>query len=192
MMAKSRTAGRLLLAVFLMMASFWTVSGPAEASGTCGPQGGPYCHYQPYYWDQDQYQTGYCGITQGTYVKSVQWILWVDGKLSSRSDVDGIMGAHTDAAIRSWQSQHGLKADGCFGYNSWYRARRGSDSVYTGSNTYYYPHMDHIYNSGNEVWNYKEGAHTTLGKQYIWYAEFWEVNDECINTSASYTGCYLS
>jgi peptidoglycan hydrolase-like protein with peptidoglycan-binding domain len=58
-------------------------------------------------------------LTTRNYVKSVQAILWVNGKFSSTTSIDGVFGSGTTTALKGWQAEHGLTQDGCAGYYTW-------------------------------------------------------------------------
>lgn len=51
------------------------------------------------------------------YVRHWQMFLNLNGY--SCGDADGIFGPKTDAAVRKWQKDHGLVADGIIGKNTW-------------------------------------------------------------------------
>lgn len=96
---------------------------------------------QPYEW-RDGDLTGSCtnGWKSGGYVWSVQSILYAEGLLSV-SQVDGLWGPVTASAAKTWQSRHGLTADGCFGYNSWNKAQHGYHNINVGGETVRFYHL---------------------------------------------------
>lgn len=65
-------------------------------------------------------------------VRGVQTALDSMGYYIGSTGVDGVWGANTKAAVRSFQSDHGLSADGIVGANSW-RALCSSSSYRYGS-----------------------------------------------------------
>lgn len=89
---------------------------------------------------------------------SVQSILYASGLLSA-SGVDGIWGPVTESAARTWQSRHGLTADGCWGFNTWSRAQSGYHNVSIGGEVVRFNHMTLTSQSNpNDVrWRYEEG-----------------------------------
>jgi hypothetical protein len=64
-------------------------------------------------------------VTQGNLVGAWQSILYADGYLNlcGGSGVDGHFGPITKTATQSWQSAHGLVADGIVGPKTWGAAR---------------------------------------------------------------------
>lgn len=108
-MIKRRLMGAIVGAVLLV----GMLAAPASAHG------------QPWQWNQGE-AVGYCGLTNGGYVKSFQAILWASGQFSSMSAVDGIFGSATNSATKSWQLSHNLNNDGCAGVYTWDKAQNGS------------------------------------------------------------------
>jgi len=66
-------------------------------------------------------------VTAGNLVGAWQSILYADGYLSlcGGAGVDGYFGSITKTATQSWQSAHGLVADGIVGPKTWGKARSG-------------------------------------------------------------------
>ncbi len=65
---------------------------------------------------------------RGESVKKVQTLLFEQGYLSSKSDIDGICGKKSVAAIKSFQKDHGLHVDGVCGdetYNELKKNHKG-------------------------------------------------------------------
>ncbi|MFD1663548.1 peptidoglycan-binding protein [Streptomyces caeni] len=103
------TIGTLTAAVLAVGTS------PAAASGTYS--GRPYV-YGAGDFSNDWGDEGILSTSTHTYSNATclwQKILWADGFLGSRSDVDGIFGSATRDATRAWQRYHGLSDDGVVG-----------------------------------------------------------------------------
>lgn len=62
---------------------------------------------------------------RGNAVKTLQGALIAQGYAMPKYGADGVCGAETVSAIRSFQSAHGLKADGICGKNTWGALLRG-------------------------------------------------------------------
>jgi hypothetical protein len=79
-----------------------------------------------YQWtDVDQIcTTGPCA-NRGNLIGAWQSILWADGYLDKcgSSGIDGVFGSRTKSATKTWQSAHGLSADGIVGPLTWGDAR---------------------------------------------------------------------
>lgn len=61
------------------------------------------------------------GVKDGGDVKAVQTLLIVGGYSCGTQGADGSFGNSTDAAVRKYQSDHGLTADGVVGFVTWGR-----------------------------------------------------------------------
>jgi len=73
-----------------------------------------------------------CGtcVNSGNVVITWQMILWADGLANecdstsnTKTGFDGQFGPLTASATKTWQSRHGLTADGIVGPNTWSKAR---------------------------------------------------------------------
>lgn len=62
----------------------------------------------------------------GPEVRRMQRMLLDDGFSCGRCGADGEFGMATDAALRAWQSAHGMTADGCCGVITWTMLLKGS------------------------------------------------------------------
>jgi len=159
-----RRMRRLVLVpvVALLMVGLWSL--PAAAVD------------QPTNWSQGNY-VGDCqnGYKSGGYVWSVQSILWSAGLLSS-SQMDGLWGPITASATKTWQSRHGLGADGCWGPNTWSKAQDGYDNVTIGGEVVRFYHMTRV-STGN--WRYEErNAGREVPYRNVAYNAYvcWQVN----------------
>lgn len=130
------------------------------------------CAQQPWDWRYGE-AIGYCNsrssFRRGGYIISAQPIPWVNGNLAAATDIDGVHGPKTDAAMSAWQQAHGLAADGCFGWDSWTTAQYGTHRVREpGCNCYEsYPHMvltGHV--NGRGVYRFEEYS-TNRGVLYF-------------------------
>lgn len=65
------------------------------------------------------YWVGWHYATSGKPVSMVQAYLYMDGQLSSRSDIDSYFGNITETAIRGYQYNHGMTEDGVVGSDTW-------------------------------------------------------------------------
>jgi peptidoglycan hydrolase-like protein with peptidoglycan-binding domain len=86
-------------------------------------------HSQPNAWKNGDAVGTSCGLSNGTYVKSWQSILWAADNLANLSEIDGAFGPVTRAATSNYQSNHSLSADGCAGYFTWDNAKNSGHTV---------------------------------------------------------------
>lgn len=164
------------------------ISAPATASAqSCGDAPGiPYCSFQPNRWQEWQHGQ-FSNGTRHQGVKSWQNILWIDGRLSSTGEIDGIFGSVTNSATRNWQSGHGLTADGWVGYNTWYRARNGSHTYRLADNSTATTY--HLTQISAQQYVYRERPRTTRSGNYWWSGLHWSADRVgCVNNT-TYTSC---
>lgn len=69
-------------------------------------------------WESYAHAVGDCGETSGHWVRVVQAFTWANNNLA-QGDVDGFWGPNSRTALKAYQSQHSLSADGCAGYFTW-------------------------------------------------------------------------
>ncbi|MFI1769458.1 peptidoglycan-binding protein [Streptomyces sp. NPDC020800] len=90
-------------------------------------------------WTDDWWDEGPISASSYSYSNAAamwQTILWADGYLSY-SGIDCRFGSGTTSATKSWQSNHGLTADGIVGPNTLKKAstwlyQSGADYIYQG------------------------------------------------------------
>lgn len=63
--------------------------------------------------------------SEGATVKALQRMLYAMGYDLGSNPIDGIFGAKTDAAVRAFQKNNGLDADGIVGQNTWNKLLKG-------------------------------------------------------------------
>jgi hypothetical protein len=148
-----RVAG-LLVGIMVGLSPILPVT-PASASP--GEQESP--------WRTGSKDVGACGETHSNYVRSVQVILFSRGLLTS-SQIDAHWGPVTLSATKSWQTAHGLSADGCVGYYTWDAMQYGHDNVTVGGEHLSLAHMDNLgivpgTNGEIQQWSYNEYAQST-------------------------------
>lgn len=122
---------RSLLILSMLVASLSLTTGTAFAADSLcySDSVGGICHEQPTHWYEGRaIGASPCQNISGGYVKSLQYVLYNSGDLTSTLAIDGYFGPTTTAALKAWQTRYGLGADACAGYNTWYKMQYGSSS----------------------------------------------------------------
>lgn len=97
-------------------------------------------------------------VNSGNLVGAWQSILWADGYLNKcgSSGIDGAFGSVTQGATKTWQSAHGLTADGVVGPLTWGAAR--ADLSFEGTHPVLGPGGRVL--SAVQYWDYVGKKHT--------------------------------
>ncbi len=69
--------------------------------------------------DDDDNEEGYEQVARGSQGEAVSFLQEVLNVVGYDLAVDGIFGRDTEAAVRAFQAEHGLTADGIVGDNTW-------------------------------------------------------------------------
>lgn len=108
-----------ILLVLIMTVCVFPVCAFADAGySSVSFTGSSGAYYYVSYSDTSTW-VGWRYSTAGKPVSMVQAYLYMDGQLSSRSDIDSYFGNITETAIRGYQYNHGMTEDGVVGTDTW-------------------------------------------------------------------------
>jgi hypothetical protein len=164
---------RRAIAVPIILLLSWTLLSESASA-----------HPLKYKWEDTGHTMGYCSLRSGEFVKWVQSEMWVLHRYPNMysSNVDGVWGAKTDTAVKSWQSANGLTADGCVGWATRRSLRR-------------YPYLTYLYNSNYTDFYRAQGPYSeyvtyklAVCWQWQWFDGGHSPNDTACTNAGSYEG----